>query len=168
MEMIVYNIPACTGSTIQIEALCEMTKRGWIRYCKESSEDMNYFGRLAREGGPLGLRLLLGSERKAAEGFALGASGIVPVCANIEPDTFLEAYEFRQDREKLLRLQERINVLVDNLVRAGRMWLSATKYALQTTGVGNGKPVSPLEPLNSEEKRRVDSFLQLKPETTPA
>ncbi len=168
MEMIVYNIPACTGSTIPIEALCEMTRRGWIRYCKESSEDMKYFGRLAREGGPLGLRLLLGSESKAAEGFTLGAWGIVPVCANVDPATFLEAYEMRHDREKLGQLQERINLLVENLPLAGRMWLSATKYALYKTGVGNGRPVSPLEPLNADEQRRVDLFLQDLWGTAPA
>ncbi len=167
MEMIVYNIPACTGSTIQIEALCEMTRRGWIRYCKESSEDMNYFGRLAKEGGPLGLRLLLGSERKTAEGFALGAWGIVPVCANVDPATFLEAYERRRDPEKLMPLQERIDWLVENLPLAGRMWLSATKYALYTTGVGNGRPLSPLEPLNAEERHRVDLFLRRIWETAP-
>jgi 4-hydroxy-tetrahydrodipicolinate synthase len=167
MEMVAYNIPSCTGSVIKVETMCEMARRGWIRYCKESSEDLNYLRRLVSEGGPLGLRVLMGSEANAAQGLLLGACGIVPVCANYEPSTFLSAYNARADREKLMRAQERIDALVKNIPLGPRMWLAGVKYALFTTGVGSGKPVSPLEPVDLDEKRRIDLFLQHQRQPSP-
>jgi 4-hydroxy-tetrahydrodipicolinate synthase len=41
MNMIAYNIPSCTGSMIQSEVMVEMVRRGWLSYCKDSSEDMD-------------------------------------------------------------------------------------------------------------------------------
>jgi 4-hydroxy-tetrahydrodipicolinate synthase len=159
MELIVYNIPSCTGSTIRVDTICEMARQGWIRYCKESSEDMDYFRDLVAKGGPLGLRVLMGSERRAAEGLLLGAWGIVPVCANYEPSTYIAAYESRQDSPKLMAAQERINALVQNLALGPRMWLAGVKYAVSKTQGGSGRPVSPLEPLDESEQRRIDAFL---------
>ena len=159
MELIVYNIPSCTGSRITVETICEMARRGWIRYCKESSEDLDYFQELVTKGGSFGLRVLMGSERKASEGLQLGAWGLVPVCANYEPATFIAAYEGRNDKQKLMAAQERINALVQNLALGPRMWLAGVKYAVAKTQGGSGKPVSPLEPVSEDEKKRIDSFL---------
>ena len=159
MELIVYNIPSCTGSRISVDTVCEMARRSWIHYCKESSEDMDYFRELVAKGETLGLRVLMGSERHAAEGLLLGAWGIVPVCANYEPSTFIAAYESRHDRQKLMAAQERINTLVQNLPLGPRMWLAGVKYAVSRARGGSGRPVSPLEPLDEVEKARMDSFL---------
>jgi 4-hydroxy-tetrahydrodipicolinate synthase len=159
MNMIAYNIPSCTGSAIAAEVMVEMARRGWIRYCKDSSEDMDYFRRLIAEAGPLGLRIFLGTERKAKEALLAGASGIVPTCANYEPGPFLAAWEARANKAELERLQVRMTSLVENLLLAPRLWLAGIKYALSTLGIGSGRPVSPLEPLNADERQRMDIFL---------
>jgi 4-hydroxy-tetrahydrodipicolinate synthase len=77
MNMIAYNIPSCTGSMIPSDVMVEMVRRGWISYVKDSSEDMYYFRRLLLEAGPMGLRVFLGTERKAAEA-AGGGRGPCP------------------------------------------------------------------------------------------
>ncbi len=164
MNMIAYNIPSTTGSMIQCEVMVEMVRRGWISYCKDSSEDMDYFHRLVSEAVPLGLRVFLGTERKASEALQTGAVGLVPTCANFEPSTFLAAYEARGNKEELARLQIRITELVENLLLAPRLWLAGMKYAVSTIGIGSGRPVSPLEPLNDEERRRIDAFLKKAPQ----
>lgn len=161
--MIAYNIPSCTGSNIRAEVMVEMTRRGWIRYCKDSSEDMDYFERLIAEAGPLGLRIFLGTERKAAQALLAGALGIVPTCANYEPGTFLAAWAARSNQAELERLQVRMTSLVENLLLAPRLWLAGIKYALSTLGIGSGRPVSPLEPLNEEERQQLDRFLKQVP-----
>ena len=163
MNMIAYNIPPCTGSIIPIEVMTDMTQRGWISYCKDSSQDMDYFRRLLKEAGPLGLRIFLGTERKASEALLAGAVGLVPTSANFEPGTFLAAYAARSDKQELARLQKRITSLVENLLLAPRMWLAGVKYVVSTTGFGSGRPVSPLEPLSAEEKQKIDAFLQANP-----
>jgi 4-hydroxy-tetrahydrodipicolinate synthase len=159
MNMIAYNIPSCTGSIIPIEVMVEMVRRGWITYVKDSSEDMDYFRRLLLEAGPMGLRVFLGTERKAAEALFAGAVGIVPTCANYQPGIFLAAYAARGNKEELARLQPPITALVNNLLLAPRVWLAGMKYAVSTLGIGSGRVVSPLEPTNEEERRRIDTFL---------
>ena len=157
-NLIAYNIPSCASSTIPVEVVCEMTRRGWIRYCKESSEDMDYFQQLLEQGGPLGLKVFVGSERHAAEALQMGAQGIVPVCANYEPATYIAAYEARHDPDRLRSLQERILTVIQNLVLAPRSWIAGAKYAIALKGIGSGRPVSPTEPLNDSERRAIEGF----------
>jgi 4-hydroxy-tetrahydrodipicolinate synthase len=166
VNMIAYNIPSTTSSMIQSDVMTDMVKRGWITYCKDSSEDMEYFHRLVRDAVPLGLRVFLGTERKADEALLAGAVGLVPVNGNFEPQTFISAYENRTNKEELTRLQKRITSLVTNLLQTPRNWLAGIKYAVSSThGIGSGRPVSPLEPLNEEEKRKMDEFIKA---TAPA
>jgi 4-hydroxy-tetrahydrodipicolinate synthase len=159
LNMVVYNLPSIAGSAIPIEVMCEMTRRGWITCCKDTSEDMVYFGRLLSEAGPLGLGVLIGSELHAVEALLMGAQGLVPVSANFEPRTYVAAYESRKDPEKMKQLHDRISSVVHNVLLQPRSWLSAAKYASSGLGFGSGKPVSPTEPLSATERRQIDLFL---------
>jgi 4-hydroxy-tetrahydrodipicolinate synthase len=162
MELIAYNIPSCTGSEITVETMCEMARRGWIRYCKESSGRIEYSKRLLLEGKSLGLRVLLGDERHSGEGLLAGASGIVPVHANYDPRTFILAYEAatKRNERELARLQGQIIALAENVALGARSWIAAVKYAVASLGIGSGRPISPLEPVDAEEKKRIDTFLR--------
>jgi 4-hydroxy-tetrahydrodipicolinate synthase len=163
MEIIAYNIPSCTHSVIPVEALCEMARRGWIHYCKESSGDWAYFQRLVTEGGQVGLKVLEGEEPHIAQGLLAGAAGIVPVCANFEPQTYLAAYQagLERDEEALARLQERINLVRQKILFAGPLWIAGIKYAMSCLGMGSGKPVSPLQPLTIEQQQDIAQFTRL-------
>jgi 4-hydroxy-tetrahydrodipicolinate synthase len=158
-NMVVYNLPSTAGSSVPVDVICEMTRRGWITLCKDSSEDMGYFGRLLSEAGPLGLGVLIGSELHSAEALLMGAQGLVPVSANFEPHTYIAAYEARRDPERMKKIHERISSVVHNVLLQPRSWLSAAKYASSGLGFGTGKPVSPTEPLSPGEQRQVDLFL---------
>jgi len=160
MEMIAYNIPGCTGSTIPIEAIGEMTRRKWIKYCKESSGDLDYFRKVLAENAPLGLNVFMGDEVSIAEGLRAGACGIVPVCANYDPAAFIRAYQVgvEGDPVELAKAQERIVYLKKNLVSAGPNWIAGLKYAVSLKGFGSGKPVSPLQPLTDVERQNVQRF----------
>jgi 4-hydroxy-tetrahydrodipicolinate synthase len=163
MEMIAYNIPSATGTTISGETMCEMARRGWIKYCKESSEDWPYFTKLVADSKELGLKILMGSEPNATRALMAGACGVVPVCANVEPQTFVAAYNasLRGDAAELQRCHERIMYIREALVGAGPCWLSGIKYAVSRQGIGSGKPISPLGPLTAEEKQRQAERLGL-------
>jgi dihydrodipicolinate synthase/N-acetylneuraminate lyase len=120
---------------------------------------MAYFARLLAEAGPLGLGVLIGSERHAVEALLMGAQGLVPVSANYEPRTFVAAYAARNDAEKLKGIGERISTVVENVLLQPRSWLAGAKYAVSTMGFGSGKPISPTEPLSVIERRQIDQFL---------
>jgi 4-hydroxy-tetrahydrodipicolinate synthase len=159
LNMVAYNLPSIAGSVIPVEVVCEMTRRGWITCCKDSSADMVYFDRLMDEAAPLGLGVLMGSEVDAARALLKDAQGIVPVSANFEPGTYVAAFEARQDAEKMKEIEKRIVSVVHNVLLQPRSWLSAAKYASSGLGFGSGRPISPTEPLNEAERQQIDLFL---------
>ena len=72
MEMIAYNIPSCTSSILPVDVLCDMAKRGWIRYCKESSGDLEYLKEVIGKGDEWGLKVLMGDEANMDKGLLAG------------------------------------------------------------------------------------------------
>jgi 4-hydroxy-tetrahydrodipicolinate synthase len=162
MDMIVYNIPSAVNSQIPIEVVVELARRGVAKYCKESSADFAYFERLMAEAAPFGLKVFMGEEPNIAAGLLGGASGIVPVSANLEPKTFVQAYEagLRQDREELARLQARINLVRSHLPRLAPCWIAGVKHSVAALGLCSGKPVSPLQPLTAAERQKLDAFVR--------
>jgi dihydrodipicolinate synthase/N-acetylneuraminate lyase len=160
LNMVVYNLPSLAGSSIPTETMRVMAERGWIRCCKDTSEDMAYFGRLMSEVAPLGVSVLIGSEKHAVEGLLMGAQGVVPVSGNYDPHAFVAAYAARKNAEELTALRERIASLGQNVLTHPRSWLSGAKYAAATLGFGSGRAVSPTEPLNLAEQRHIEQFLK--------
>jgi 4-hydroxy-tetrahydrodipicolinate synthase len=161
MELIGYNIPQATGAEVAVETFCEAARRGWMRHCKESSGDVKFLSRLVTEGRAVGLRVLMGDERTAAAGLRAGAVGLVNLCVNVEPATYLRLYDaaVRGDEAEMRRQQERIDRIVAEVVTSGPCFVAGPKFVLARLGMGRGTPVSPLEPVSEEQARRIDRFL---------
>jgi 4-hydroxy-tetrahydrodipicolinate synthase len=161
MEMIAYNIPSCTSSVIPVGVMSDMARRGWIRYCKESSGDFDYLKDLINLGQESGLKVLNGHEPYVGRAVMEGACGVVPVCANYDPLTFIGIYEAAKSMnpDKVDPLQKRIDFMRDILLLSGSCWISGLKYAISYLGMGSGKPVSPLEPLSEPEMKRIRDFV---------
>jgi 4-hydroxy-tetrahydrodipicolinate synthase len=162
MEMLPYNIPQCTGSTLAVATMVEMAKRGWARYCKESSGDWAYLKELIHRGKDVGLTVLAGDEPTSGKALLAGAGGIVPVCANYEPETSLRLYDAgtRGDHSEVTRLMVRVEQLREALLLSGPCWLTGIKYALAALGIGSGMPVSPLEPIDAKRKARIEALIE--------
>jgi 4-hydroxy-tetrahydrodipicolinate synthase len=159
LNMVVYNLPSIAGSSIPVEVMCEMTRRGWIMCCKDTSEAMHYLDRLLTEAGPLGLGVLMGSDVHAAQALLKGAQGIVPVSANFEPGTYVAAYEARHHADKMKQIEERMVSLVHNvLLQPSRGWQQPNTRR-QVWGLALEGPMSPTEPLSEAERQQVDLFL---------
>jgi 4-hydroxy-tetrahydrodipicolinate synthase len=160
MEMVGYNIPQNTHSQVPVEVFQECAQRGWIRYCKDSSGDMEYFRRMHATG----LKVFSGSEFDLADKLLAGAVGAVNVCANYEPETFVRAYTaaLTKDREELAKMQARVEFLRQALCFGGPCWLSGVKYAMSTLGIGSGKPLSPLQPAPEEQRKRIEEITKKK------
>jgi dihydrodipicolinate synthase/N-acetylneuraminate lyase len=162
MEMIAYNIPQCTGAALDIDMVCEMAKRGWVRYCKESSGDLKYLKTLIRKGEKAGLDVLVGDELIMAEGLLAGGKGIVPVCANYDPKRCIRIYEAgaRRDRKALAAEMPEFLHIRETLLLSGPCWISGIKHAMSTLGFGSGLCVSPLEPAEVKRKVRIDAMIK--------
>jgi len=161
MNMIPYNLPGIVKSEIPIEVLVEVARRGWVKHCKESSANLDYFQRLVNQGRDVGLKVFMGDELSMREGLRMGAVGIVPSSANFEAQPFVTAYNaaLAGDEDTLNSAYVRILQLRENLPLAGAYWVAGVKHALACIGIGSGKPVSPMSPLTAEQQEKVKQFV---------
>ena len=162
VEMVAYNIPGCTASTIAVDTFCEMAERGWIRHCKESSGDLPYLLELIRRGADAGLSVLAGDEAVSGKALLAGAAGIVPVCGNYDPATYLRLYKAGRagDKAGVAREMKRAMQLKEALVMSGPCWLTGIKYAVSALGIGSGLPVSPLEPADEGRRAVIQALIE--------
>lgn len=160
MEMVVYNIPDCTGSPIPLATIEEVVRRGWTHVFKESSGDREYFSSVLDICNNYGANVLQGYEPDIEWGLSLGAAGIVPVCANYEPETYVSACLAAKqgDPEFLHRAQQRISAIREVLLMGRKNWLSGIMYGMSTLGIGSGIPMGPLQELGEEDKRLIDAL----------
>jgi 4-hydroxy-tetrahydrodipicolinate synthase len=161
MEMIAYNIPSCTHSSIDPEVLAHMAREGWIRTCKESSGNIDYFLHVLHAGTDAGLRVLVGDETLIATGLLAGGDGVVPVCGNIFPKLFVDAYRAARagDTQTLFRLHKKVMHVRDVLPLGSSSWLSGLKYAASLQGIGNGRLIAPQEPAPDDQRQRIKELL---------
>jgi len=161
MEIVAYNIPGCTGSVLAVDTVCELARRGWIRCCKDSSGDLPHVMELIRRGKDLGLSVLAGDEKTSGDALLSGANGIIPVCGNYEPETFLSLYNAgaNGDHAGVAKQMARVAELRNALVLAGPCWLTGIKYAVSLLGLGSGAIVSPLEPVTDDQRIIIRKFV---------
>jgi 4-hydroxy-tetrahydrodipicolinate synthase len=161
MELVAYNIPQLTGSSVSVDTFCELARRGWIRYCKESSGDLPFVRELVARGKDVGLEVLMGDEANAAAGLMAGAKGLVNLCISVEPATYLRLLTAVQERDQggIDRCQTRINALVQNLALITPSFVAGPKYVLGKRGFGSGRPLSPQEPVDEAAARKIDAFM---------
>jgi 4-hydroxy-tetrahydrodipicolinate synthase len=162
MEMIAYNIPQCTGSVLSIDAVCEMARRGWIRYCKESSGDLRYLKNLIRRGKAVGLDVLVGDELIMDRGMLAGGKGIVPACANYVPEKYVRFYKTIRcgDRNAMTEQMRELLRIREILLLSGACWISGMKYAMSLLGFGSGMCLSPLEPAEPERRTLIEALVK--------
>ncbi|MFI4913148.1 MAG: dihydrodipicolinate synthase family protein [Sedimentisphaeraceae bacterium JB056] len=160
MDMVVYNIPSCTGSSIPVEVLEELAAEGLYSVLKESSGDKEYFEKVIAIGKKYGLSILQGNEPDIEWGFKQGAKGIVPVCANYEPATYVSACKaaVSGDDDILHAAQERANSIRDTLLVNAENWIAGIMYGLKSLGIGNGIPICPLQEISENSKSNIDKI----------
>ena len=144
MEMVAYNIPLCTGYSLPADLIIDMTERGWITCCKDSSGDEDYFKTLCVKGAEVGLKTYQGMRPDFPTLFNLGAAGCVPVPSNVSPDTFSAAWLSRGDAEKSKQLQVEVDTIWNDYVD-GNDFISKSARALAEKGIGNGRMMLPFE-----------------------
>ena len=160
MEMIAYNIPPCTGSSMRVETLLEMARREWVRACKDSSGNREFFADLCRRGREVGLAVFQGNKLDLRSLAELGAGGIVPVPGNVAPHAVVEAWKARAstDPATVAKAQASLDALWSALV-SGFDFLSGSVYALSRLGIGTGHMITPLQPLPTERKREIERLV---------
>jgi 4-hydroxy-tetrahydrodipicolinate synthase len=160
MNMIVYNIPSCTHTSIPVEVITEMVKRGWTKCIKESSGDKNYFSQLMDAVSGYDIAILQGNEPDIAWGLRKGARGIVPVCANYAPSVYAAMCKAaaQKDDERMDALQEEISAIRETLLLGDKNWVAGAMFGVSTLGIGSGAVLRPIQGLAEAEQRKIEAM----------
>jgi 4-hydroxy-tetrahydrodipicolinate synthase len=142
MEMVLYNMPACTGVNMDPGLVFEMAERGWSDTIKDSSGNKKYFEILCKIGIPLNLRVYQGLLPDFHMLSEIHASGCVPLPANIHPELFISGWESRADKKKLARIQPQINKVWNDLI-VGTDFTSRAIKQLAEQNIGTGTSMLP-------------------------
>jgi 4-hydroxy-tetrahydrodipicolinate synthase len=160
MNMIVYNIPSCTYTSIPVEVIADMAKRGWMQCIKESSGDKDYFSELMEAVSQSPVAVLQGNEPDIAWGLRQGACGIVPVCSNYAPSLYAAMCHAaaEKDDETMDALQQEIMSVRETLLLGDKNWIAGAMFGVSTLGIGSGAVLSPIPKAGEAEQRKIQAM----------
>jgi 4-hydroxy-tetrahydrodipicolinate synthase len=142
MEMVLYNMPGCTGVVIPPELIFEMVRRGWTTIIKDSSGDDEYIESLCKGGAELDLKVYQGLAPNFGWLNKIGAAGCVPLPANSHPELFLSAWEARDKSDQLKDIQPEVDAVWNSLI-VGTDYLRRSLKLLAQQGIGSGTLMLP-------------------------
>lgn len=159
LPLYLYNIPACVGRSLGVNAVVELAEHESVLGVKDSSGDLNYFSELLQRT-PDAFQLFEGFDSHLVPGLLLGATGGVNALSNVIPEAFDAAATAaeRGDVTEARRIHDRhIAPLFEQCVEHG--FAPATKAVLCARGVLETDEVRP--PLVSLDEAAHDEISSL-------
>lgn len=137
--LIVYNIPACTGTAIARNTLAELAAHPNVVAVKDSSGDFGSFSRLLLNHAN-DASWIMGEDSLAASALTLGATGVVSGLSNLVPELFVALSRAVAARDDIgaRQLQRAINGLCDLVDEAGGA-VALVQAGLAAEGYGSGR-----------------------------
>jgi len=168
--VVAYDIPSAVGSRLTPDIVEELATSKFVVGLKDSSGDLVTFREILRRTRRLGgFPVLSGSELLADVAIELGAHGLVPGLANVDPHGYLRLFhaastgdrvKARTEQERLAKLFEIISVADLGRIGFTAGALGAFKAALALRGIiSNGVTNVPLSGLIDRELEAVASIL---------
>ncbi|MFF3888850.1 dihydrodipicolinate synthase family protein [Streptomyces sp. NPDC001914] len=173
LPLFAYDLPASVHTKLSPELVLELAADGVLAGLKDSSGDLGAFrtvvtGARGRPGAG-GFTSLTGSEVVVDSALALGADGVVPGLANVDPVGYVRLYELcaagdweraRAEQERLCELFGLVNVGDPARMGGSSSALGAFKAALSLRGVIDcAATAEPQVPLSQGEIERVGKYL---------
>jgi len=158
-----YNIPSHTKTVLELDTLAAAFEHSKFVGLKDSSGDLDYFGKAAELMKPRSdLTLLVGPEHLIVPAMKLGAHGGIPGGAHLLPKFFVNIYNacLRGDENRIETLQRRLMEL-DTLYGGfyGASFLANMKCALSFLGICAGEFAEPLHALPAERVSHIAAQL---------
>ena len=170
LPIIAYDIPVCVGLKLDRKTTVTLAKEGAIAGLKDSSgDDGNLRYVLADMQGDANFFGMTGSEIVVDSVLAMGAHGVVPGLANVDPHGYVKLWNLvqsgdfvgaRTEQERLCKLFE-IVWISSARTSAGSAGVGAFKTAMRQLGIiANNTMARPQRHLNAEETSKVDAILK--------
>lgn len=170
IPIIAYDIPVCVHVKLERKTTVTLARDGVIAGLKDSSGDdgnLRYVLKdMAADAGFFGMT---GSEIMVDTALSMGAHGVVPGIANVDPHGYVRLWnlvqagkykEARKEQERLLKLFEIVWISLGR-TSAGSAGVGAFKTAMRSLGIiANNTMARPQRSLNQEETAKVDAILR--------
>lgn len=154
IPIIIYNMPANTGVSLDAETIIALSRHENICGIKDTSGDMNQMGYVCRAQGE-SFRALGGTASWLLAALALGASGGTMGVANVFPEACRALMDlfYAGKLAEAAELQGRVLLASDAVTR--RFGVPALKATLDACGLYGGPCRPPLMPLSPETRRKL-------------
>lgn len=158
LPIMLYNYPARMGVSMGEEYFSRVGKSKNVVAIKEASGDMARVHMLAREFPHIGLSC--GWDDQALEFFAWGAQSWVCAGANFLPKEHIALYEACVVEKNFDKGRKIMSAMLPfmNLLDGGK-FVQSIKFGCELSGLKVGNVRAPLRPLNSEEKRALQTVV---------
>lgn len=153
IPVIIYNIPALTGTVLDFGQLSELLSIDGVGGMKFTSSDFFLLNRLKQEFPDK--VFYNGCDEMLLSGLSAGADGGIGTTYNFMPEMFLSIFElFNNGRMKEANaVQSLANKIIAEVVSKGT--LSASKQMINFSGLDYGVCREPLLPLDETEKNEL-------------
>lgn len=153
IPVIIYNIPALTGTALDFGQLSELLSIDGVGGMKFTSSDFFLLNRLKQEFPDK--IFYNGCDEMLLSGLSAGADGGIGTTYNFMPEMFLSIYElFNNGRMKEANaVQSMANKIIAEVVSKGT--LSASKQMINFSGLDYGVCREPLLPLDETAKNEL-------------
>lgn len=164
LPLVLYNMPSLTKVWFELETLQQLASIDRIVGIKDSSGDLEYFGRLMslRELRP-DWSIMIGPEAMLPQAMKLGGDGGVTGGGNIYPKLFVECYRAcaAGDEARVSRLSPIINDLqrIYDIGKYASRFIKATKCSLSLLGICDDFMAEPFHRFHPPERERVRAIL---------
>ncbi|MBB2719002.1 UNVERIFIED_ORG: 4-hydroxy-tetrahydrodipicolinate synthase [Rhizobium etli] len=170
VPLIAYDIPVCVHLKLQRQTTVTLAKEGTIIGIKDSSgDDGNFRYVLLDLADNKDVFLMTGSEIVVDTALLMGAHGVVPGIANVDPHGYVRLWNAaqrgdwvaaRKEQERLCRLFEIVWVGAGR-VSGGAAGIGAFKAAMKSLGIIDTAVMPrPRAALNEAETARIDQILR--------
>jgi 4-hydroxy-tetrahydrodipicolinate synthase len=170
LPVIAYDIPVCVGLKLERKTTVTLAREGAIVGLKDSSgDDGNLRYVLADMQDDASFFGMTGSEIVVDSVLAMGAHGVVPGLANVDPHGYVKLWNLVQagdlagariEQERLCRLFEIVWISTGR-TSAGSAGVGAFKTAMRQLGIIAGNTMArPQRDLNADETAKIDTILK--------
>ena len=164
LPLMLYNMPGLTKVWFEIETLRILSSIDSIVGVKDSSGDLDYFGKLCKlKSERPDWSILIGPEAMLPEAHELGGDGGVNGGANFAPKLFVDCYNslVAGDDERAKKQRQQIVALgkIYDVGKYASRHIKATKSALSLLGICSDLPADPFNRFFEPERNQVAEIL---------
>ena len=159
IPVIVYNVPANTGITLEGPLILELSAHPNIAGLKESGGNLVLAGELIPRL-PADFSYLLGHGSAFLSALVLGASGAILAVANAAPSVCVEIYDLFKAGRITEAARRQLDLIPLNKAVMETYGIPGLKYAVELQGWYGGQARRPLLPIDEGARTEIKARLQ--------